>query len=165
MGGMVDLNLFRLQSPLDEDIGSDFNFIADPEAAHIAVTANFPSITMVGNVANQQFFTQGLVDKISSTNKTKYAALLRKYFVQLPLWDETPAAILAHPEIVTKKTSAYIDVNTAFDSPNLGQAFYWSKEFAPRHTRSVDLILSINQTAFFELVEHAVVNPQSCPKI
>lgn len=165
MGGMVDLNIYRLQSPIAMDIGTDINFIIDPEAAHIAVTANFPSITITGDIANKQFLTQDMVDKITSTNSTKYAALMKDYVTILPLWDETAAAIMAYPEIVTKRIAAYMDVSTAFDSPGLGESHYWAKEFAPSHTRSVDIVISINQTAFFELVEHAIIHPQSCPKI
>lgn len=57
MGGYVDLNLFQLKSPRAFDWASDINFLTDPEAAHIAVTADFPSITIAGNVANDQFLT------------------------------------------------------------------------------------------------------------
>jgi len=32
--------------------GMQFNFVVDPEAAKIVLTAEFPSITLVGNVAN-----------------------------------------------------------------------------------------------------------------
>ena len=39
MGGYVDLNIYQLQSPLAQDIGSDLNFLMDPEAAQIAITA------------------------------------------------------------------------------------------------------------------------------
>ena len=163
MGGYVDLNLYQLQSPLAEDIGSDINFIVDPEAAHIAVTAPFPSITIAGNVANQQYLSQSMLDRITSSSDNAYAQLMKQYFIELPLWDETAAAIMAFPDLVTSQVKAYMDVNTAYDCPDLGRTHLWSKEFAPNHTREVNYILGINQTAFFERVEQVLINPPSCP--
>ena len=63
MGGYVDLNLYQLQSAQAEDIGSDINFLVDPEAAHIVVTALFPSITIAGNVASQQYLSQTMLNR------------------------------------------------------------------------------------------------------
>ena len=163
MGGYVDLNIFQIQSPKANDLGSDINFFTDPEAAHIAVTADFPSITIAGNVANDQYFTQKMVDGLISFTTSPYSSLMKHYNIRDPLWDETAAAIMAFPEIVTKSISAFMDVNTAFDSPDLGKTHLWSKEFAPKHTREVKYVLSINQTAFFEHIEHAVKHPKSCP--
>ena len=162
MGGYVDLNLYQLQSPLAEDIGSDINFLVDPEAAHIAVTAPFPSITIAGNVANQQYLSQSMLDRITASDNA-YARLMMDYEISLPLWDETAAAIMAFPELVSSQVKAYIDVDTAFDSPDLARTHLWSKQFAPSHTREVNYILGINQTAFFERVEQVLINPPSCP--
>lgn len=161
MGGYVDLNLYQLQSAQAEDIGSDINFLIDPEAAHIAVTAPFPSITIAGNVANQQYLSQSMLDRITS-NDNAYAQLMKGYDIAFPLWDETAAAILAFPDLVTSQVKAYMDVNTAFDCPDLGRTHLWSKEFAPSHTREVDYVLGINQTAFFEHVEQVLMDPASC---
>lgn len=162
MGGYVDLNLYQLQSPLAQDIGSDINFLVDPEAAHIAVTAPFPSITIAGNVANQQYLTQSMLDRITSSSDNAYARLMEGYDISLPLWDETAAAIMAFPDLVTSEVKAYVDVNTAFDGPDLGRTHLWSREFAPGHTREVSYVLGINQTAFFERVEQVLIAPPSC---
>lgn len=162
MGGYVDLNIYQLQSPLAEDIGSDINFLVDPEAAHIAVTAPFPSITIAGNVANQQYLSQSMLDRITSSENA-YAQLMKGYDIGFPLWDETAAAIMAFPDLVEKAVMAYMDVNTAFDCPDLGRTHLWSREFAPNHTREVKYILGIDQTAFFERVEQVLSNPPSCP--
>lgn len=162
MGGYVDLNLYQLQSAQAEDIGSDINFLVDPEAAHIAVTAPFPSITIAGNVANQQYLSQTMLDRITSSDNA-YAQLMKGYDVSLPLWDETAAAIMAFPDLVTSAVKANMDVNTAFDCPDLGRTHLWSKEFAPSHTREVNYVLGINQTAFFERVEQVLIAPPTCP--
>ena len=162
MGGFVDLNLYQLQSPQAEDIGSDINFLIDPEAAHIAVTAPFPSITIAGNVANQQYLSQSMLDRITSHDNA-YARLMMDYDISLPLWDETAAAVMAFPNLVTDEVKAYMDVNTAFDCPDLGRTHLWSKEFAPSHTREVNYVLGINQSAFFERVEQVLADPPLCP--
>lgn len=163
MGGYVDLNLFQLQSAQAQDIGSDINFLTDPEAAHIAVTADFPSITIVGNVANDQFLTQPMLDQLSSSTTSPYAALMKQYDIELPLWDETAAAVMAYPDIITKSVNAFMDVNTVFDCPDFGRTHLWSKDFAPSHTREVRYVLSINQTSFFEHLEQTFKSPKACP--
>lgn len=163
MGGYVDLNLFQLQSALAQDFGSDINFLTDPEAAHIAVTADFPSITIAGNVANNQFLTQAMLDRFTSSTTSPYAPLIELYDIKLPLWDETAAAIMAFPDLVTKRVTAFMDVNTAFDCPDFGRTHLWSKDFAPSHTREVNYVLGINQTAFFEHLERVVKSPKGCP--
>jgi inosine-uridine nucleoside N-ribohydrolase len=162
MGGYVDLNLYQLTSPLAQDIGSDFNFLVDPEAAHIAVTAPFPSITIAGNVANQQYLTQSQVNTILNSSDNAYAQLMSNYFIELPLWDETAAAIMAYPELVTGSVEAFMDVNTAFDSPDLGRTHLWSKQFAPSHTRSVHFVTSVDQAGFFQRVESVLAKPGTC---
>ena len=162
MGGYVDLNLYQLQSPLTQDIGSDLNFLIDPEAAHIAVTAPFPSITIAGNVANNQFLTQARLDKIVKSADNPYTRLMKSYFIALPLWDETAAAIMAWPDLVTNSVTAYMDVNTAYNSPDYGRTHLWSKEFAPNHTRSVNFVLEIDQPKFFSRMEQVLASPKSC---
>ncbi|KAG6991169.1 hypothetical protein G7Y79_00055g089450 [Physcia stellaris] len=162
MGGYVDLNLYQLQSPLTQDIGSDLNFLIDPEAAHIAVTAPFPSITVAGNVANNQLLTQARLDKIVKSADNPYTRLMKNYFITLPLWDETAAAIMAWPDLVTKSVTAYMDVNTAYNSPDYGRTHLWSKEFAPNHTRSVNFVLEIDQPKFFSRMEKVLASPKSC---
>ena len=102
-----------------------------------------------------------MLDRITS-NDNVYARLMKGYDIMLPLWDETAAAIMAFPDLVTGKVKAYMDVNTAFDGPDLGRTHLWSEEFKPRHTREVNYVLGINQTAFFQLVEQVLIEPPSC---
>ena len=162
MGGYVDLNLYQLQSAQTEDINSDLNFIIDPEAAHIAVTASWPSITIVGNVANDHSLSQSQLDKIVTSNDNPYTRLMKDYFISLPLWDETAAAIMAWPDLVTQSITAYMDVNTAYDCPDYGRTHLWSKEFAPSHTRSVNYVLEIDQDEFFSRLDGVLAAPKSC---
>lgn len=40
------------------------NLKIDPEGAKVALTADFPSITIVGNAANQEFPDQAYLDEV-----------------------------------------------------------------------------------------------------
>ena len=158
MGGYVDLNLYQLQPALAEDISSNIIVLVDPEAAQIPIMAPFPSITIAENVANQRYFSQSMLEGITS-NKSMYAQLMKGHYIGVPLWDETAAAIMASPDLVTSQVKAYMDVNTAFDCPDLGRHL-WSPAFAPNHTREVYSynVLGTNQTAFFERVEQVLMS-------
>ncbi|KAA6406894.1 MAG: hypothetical protein FRX48_09392 [Lasallia pustulata] len=161
MGGYLDTNLYQLQSPLAQDISSDFNLLADPTAAHITLTAAFPSISLAGNVANQQYLSpaQRAAVLAAADPANPYARLLESFELAFPLWDETAAAVMAWPELVTASVVAYADVDTAFDGPDLGRLHVWAEEFAPPHTRRVNYVLGIDQEAFYERVMHAVAHP------
>ena len=162
MGGFVDQNLYQFQSEQAQDLCTDINLLIDPEAAHIAVTAAFPDITIAGNVASDQYLSQTMLDRITNSSDNPYAQILRHHPITDPLWDETAAAIMAYPELVTHSVEAYMDVNTAFDSPDFGRAHLWTEKFHPAHTRKVKYVLSIDQESFFGHVERAVISPKSC---
>jgi inosine-uridine nucleoside N-ribohydrolase len=77
----------------------------DPEAAKIALTADFPEITIAGNVANQVFPSQAFVDEVK-TAKNPYTELFSKYYdLSFPFWDETAAALMVDPSIALNQTS------------------------------------------------------------
>ena len=71
----------------------------DPEAAKIALNADFPSITIAGNVANQVMSTQQYLDEVYQV-KNRYTELFHKYYGHdFPFWDETAAALMVDPSI------------------------------------------------------------------
>jgi inosine-uridine nucleoside N-ribohydrolase len=162
MGGYVDLNLLQVTSDFNQDLGSDINFIVDPEAAHIAITADFPSITIAGNVANSIYLSSATVQKITSKSPNLYSDLLKHYLLFLPLWDEIAAAIMAYPELVTNSIEVYMDVSTAFDSPFYGGTYLWGNDFKPAHTRKVNYVLEIDKVNFFKKLDLALSNPPTC---
>jgi inosine-uridine nucleoside N-ribohydrolase len=162
MGGYVDLNLLQVTSDFNQNLGSDINFIVDPEAAHIAVTADFPSITIVGNVANTIFLSNSMVQSITSKAPNLYSDLLKDYLFFLPMWDETAAAIMAYPEIVTKSIEVYMDVSTAYDSPFYGGTYLWGNDFKPAHTRKVNFVLEVDNDALFKKLDLALSYPPTC---
>lgn len=77
----------------------------DPEASKIALTADFPNITIAGNVANQVFPTQEFVDEVYSV-PNPYSKLFHDYYeLSFPFWDETAAALMVDPSLATNQTS------------------------------------------------------------
>ena len=78
------------------------NLVVDPEAAKIALTADFPNITIVGNVANVLLPTADYLDEIAEVENI-YSLLTKAHYplFGLPFWDETAAAIMVDPSIVT----------------------------------------------------------------
>jgi len=82
----------------------------DPEAARIALTAAFPSITIAGNVANQVQSTQEFLDEIYEV-KNPYSELMHKtYGTSFPFWDETAMALLVDPTIATNTTTGKLSL-------------------------------------------------------
>ncbi|EPT04460.1 hypothetical protein FOMPIDRAFT_82246 [Fomitopsis schrenkii] len=162
MGGYVDLNLMQVQGDLGENLGSDINFIVDPEAAHIALTANWPSITIAGNIANTQYLTQDIITQITTQSPNLYSDLLKVYYTGFPLWDETAAMIMAYPDVVTSSEEVYMDVSTAYDSPFYGGTYLWGSDFAPSHTRKVNYVTGLNTTIFWNKLIETLSNPKQC---
>ena len=81
-----------------------FNLIVDPEAAKIALTAPFPHIPIVGNGATHTTPTQKFIDDIAQV-KNPYTQIFSKYYgTLLPFWDETAAAVMVDPSLITNTT-------------------------------------------------------------
>jgi inosine-uridine nucleoside N-ribohydrolase len=128
MGALIDTNMMAVTG--NADFASDFNFIFDPEAAHITLTAPWPEITAIGNVSNGVMMTRALMDRIA-TAKTPLTDYLSKHFIELPLWDEMAGAVALDPTLVTKSADAMMDVDLAPDV-NYGHAHVWKPELAPK---------------------------------
>lgn len=73
--------------------------MADPEAAKIAVTADFPEIVIAGNVANQVHSSQEYLDEVYRV-KSPFTRLLHDHYgTKFPFWDETAAALMVDRSI------------------------------------------------------------------
>lgn len=73
----------------------------DPEASKIALTADFPSITIAGNVANQVISSQEFLDEIYEVKNPYSKLVYEEYGVIFPFWDETAMALIVDPTIAT----------------------------------------------------------------
>jgi inosine-uridine nucleoside N-ribohydrolase len=112
------------------DYATDFNFVFDPEAAHIVLTAPWKKITVVGNVTTSARMTKALADQIgaSGTPTARYIAQYAR--IDQPLWDEMTVAVALDPTLVTKKFTARMDVDL-MPGAGYGTAQMWKDELAP----------------------------------
>jgi hypothetical protein len=96
----------------------------DPEASKIALTADFPNITIAGNVANQVFPTQEFKEEVYSV-PNPYSELFYKYYdLSFPFWDETAAALMVDPSLSVNQTSG-------MSKAELGDPIQWLADLHP----------------------------------
>ncbi|KAK5000395.1 hypothetical protein LTR66_000752 [Elasticomyces elasticus] len=156
MGGYIDVNLLEVTgSVLQADISSDTNLMIDPEAAKIALTVAFPSITVAGNVANQVMSTQDFLDEIFEV-KNPYTELIHKYYgTEFPFWDETAAALMIDPSLALNATSFYIDVDTSYASPSYGNIHAYQEALMPRaqQLRAVNYVTEIDSAGSKRMIK------------
>ncbi|KAF4314577.1 hypothetical protein GTA08_BOTSDO00885 [Botryosphaeria dothidea] len=167
MGGYVDVNLLQTTgSVLQADISGDINLQIDPEGAKIALTAGFPNITIASNVANQVMSTQDFLDEIYEV-ENPYSRLVHDYYgTQFPFWDETAAAIMLDPSIVTNSTQFYLDVDTSYSSSRYGNIHGYQKALAPAtNLQLVNFPVSIDGDKLKAAIKRAVQYPKSCADI
>ncbi|CAF3663694.1 unnamed protein product [Rotaria sp. Silwood1] len=107
-------------SLLQADLNSDFNILFDPKAASIVLTADFPSIVLVGRAAMMATVNPYYIDSIT-TKINPYTKLIAKYYPRnLPMWDEATAAILTHSNLIIDTVYALADADIAYNSPFYG---------------------------------------------
>ncbi|KZF19689.1 nucleoside hydrolase [Xylona heveae TC161] len=164
MGGYIDVNMLAATgSPYVTDLNTDINTMYDPEASKIALTADFPNITIAGNVANSIIPTDEWFDELVKVESpyTKYIKENGPGMI-FPFWDDIAGAILVEPAIVTNSTKVYIDVDTAWSSPSYGTVRAYAKDLAPMGTREVNYVNKINETRFYEILTHSLQYPKTC---
>lgn len=86
MGGYTDGGLAGSQSADAANAYNDINLIIDPEAAKIVLTAEWPAITMVGNVANSVHGTQEFLDEVYQVRNAYTTLFHDHYGFGLPYW-------------------------------------------------------------------------------
>ncbi|KAF7359865.1 putative inosine-uridine preferring nucleoside hydrolase [Mycena venus] len=163
MGGYVDRMVQQTTGDvMQASLVTDINFVVDPEATKIALGAAFPKITLVGNAANLLIATQDFLDEIYEV-KNPYSELVHAYYVtQLPFWDETAAAVMVDPAIVTDSMEFYVDVDTAYSSSYYGYIRPYQAALMPPGLRSVNYLNNFNLTALANRIKHSVQFPKSC---
>jgi len=147
MGGMLDNNVLQVTD--NTNFYTDFNFIFDPEAAHIVLTAPWPHVTVLGSVTNTSLLSPGLVARMLQV-KTPITTFLAKYAHPFPLWDEMAAAVAADPSLITKHLTARMDVDTDFGM-HYGQARIWPDQTAPNQgERPVTIVQDVDLNRFYD---------------
>ncbi len=148
MGALIDTNMTSVTG--SADFASDFNFLFDPEAAHITLTAPWPKIVAVGNVSNGVMMTRALMDRIAA-KKSPLTDYLSKNFIELPLWDEMATALVVDPSLISKSIEAYMDVDIA-EGPDYGRAHVWPESTVPKamELRRVTIVQDIDRQRFLD---------------
>jgi inosine-uridine nucleoside N-ribohydrolase len=153
-GGGLDTAVARVTG--NTDYATDFNFIFDPEAAHIVLTSPWQRITLLGNVTGSAKVTAELADTIGAA-----ATPVAKYFQSYakrgqPMWDEITAAVAIDRTLVTSELVARMDVDL-LPGPSYGQAQIWKEDLAPHNgEREVHVVQSIDVKRFLDrFVEQA----------
>lgn len=146
MGGGYDMQAARVLD--NADYATDFNFVFDPEAAHIVLTAPWKSITSVANVTNSARMTRAVTDQIASAG-TPLARYVAQYArIDQPLWDEMTVAVAIDPTLVTKKFRARMDVDL-MPGAGYGNAQIWKDDLAPhKGEQMVDVVEAIDVPRF-----------------
>ncbi|KAI5363105.1 putative inosine/uridine-preferring nucleoside hydrolase domain, ribonucleoside hydrolase [Septoria linicola] len=165
MGGYLDANLLQTTGTvLLADLQSDINLMIDPEGTKMALTADFPNITICGNVANQVMTTQDFLDELIEV-ENPYSRLYHDYAdTSFPFWDETAMAVMLDPSIVKNSTKFYLDVDTSYASPSYGNIHAHQRALAPRvqPLQEVNFILEIDGDVLLKQIKEAVQYPPIC---
>ncbi|KAF3005366.1 hypothetical protein E8E14_006720 [Neopestalotiopsis sp. 37M] len=167
MGGFADTNLLMTSgSTLQADINTDFNFKADPEATKIALTADFPNITLVANAANalDLFPTPEYIAEIAEVVNPYTVLNSAAAYPDLPFWDEATLLTLLEPDSVLNQTSFYVNVDTSYYSPTYGNIWAYQEALLPtqQDLREVNFVYAINGTTFQSALKRALQYPKSC---
>ncbi|KAK5994355.1 hypothetical protein PT974_04829 [Cladobotryum mycophilum] len=162
MGGFVDFGLRGVIDPIQAGFYEDINFKIDPEAAKIALTANFSSITIGGNVANQVISSPEFLEEVDQVKNPYSDLFLQVYHKTFPFWDETTALIMVDPTLSINQTEVYIDVDTAYDSPFYGNLVVYNKQYAPAHAGKAIYVNEVNATEVKKRIKSALQYPKAC---
>ena len=145
MGALIDTNLGQVSG--SANFNTDFNFIFDPEAAHIVLNSPWAKITAVGNISNDTLMTDKAY-KALIAKKTPVTELLAKYPWQLPMWDELAAALTVDRSLVTKEVEAYMDVDIDHGQ-YYGITHVWPEATHPKlGEQKVHIVLDVDKTRF-----------------
>ena len=148
MGAILDGNMPQVTTNVN--YYTDYNFLFDPEAAHIVLTAPWAAITAIGNVSNEIVMTPALADRLRA-KKTPVAKLAAEFPQGMPLWDMLAAAVAAEPELIKKSVDAYMDVAT---DPGMyrGTARLWPDATRPHLGEGkVRYVTEVNSGRFLDL--------------
>jgi inosine-uridine nucleoside N-ribohydrolase len=148
MGGIVDGNMQQITD--NADFFADFNMLFDPEAAHIALTADWAKITCLGSVTMKTRVDQKLIDRVSAVG-TPISALIAKYIEKLPLWDELASAIVVDPTVATKSIDGYMDIEIEHGI-NYGLVHVWPEAYRPHAgERKVTIVTDVDSPKFTDM--------------
>jgi purine nucleosidase len=109
----------------------EFNLWFDPEAAHIVLRADWPSIEVTtADVSLKAPFTQAVLDAISKSSSPAARYVARWSRSRSYMWDELAACAWVDPSLITARQSVYMDVDLS-RGPNYGNTLTWNEADKP----------------------------------
>jgi inosine-uridine nucleoside N-ribohydrolase len=132
-----------------------FNSIFDPEAAHIVLTAGFPSIVATGLVTSDVVVDDGLINDIKTGSPALTEYLTKNAWKDLPMWDEITTAIAIDPTLATRSADVFADVDTS-DGPERGQFITYGDKSAPEGAGKISVVLDLDKARFRDMFLKAV---------
>ena len=129
-------------------VNPDFNVYFDPEAAYIVLHAPWAKIVSVGEITNRVVLTRELLARIAAV-KTPVTEYLAKYAqLDVPLWDEMTAAVLADPSLVKAHETFCMDVDIDHGA-NYGNTRLYTEKTAPGlGEQPVEIVTDIDGARF-----------------
>lgn len=154
MGGSV-------HTPNYDSRAAEFNFWFDPEAAQIVLRSAIERKAMFGlDICNHARIDKSHFDQIVAVKTpitdlfredmgNRYPGFLKNPNAHTYLWDCLAAGYLLDPAFVTRRETAYLDVDTSFGK-NYGAVIPLNRALAPDAT-SVEVMLDLDFPRFFSL--------------
>ncbi|KAF9895250.1 hypothetical protein FE257_000152 [Aspergillus nanangensis] len=141
----------------------DINFMIDPEAAKIAINADFSEIIVAGNVANQVQSTQEYLDEVHQVDNSFTRLFHDHYGTTIPFWDETAAALMVDHSIAQNTSTVYADVDISYGSPNYGNLRLYQAALKPPGVRQVTYVNRIDGEKLKAIMKKAMWEPPGYP--
>lgn len=131
----------------------EFNLWFDPEAAHIMLRAPWKKIVCTPvDISVKTRLTQDLINRVKAGNSpaAKYVGTYARLFGDYNyLWDELAALSWLDPDLITKKTDLYMDVDLARGA-NYGNTLTWNENDKPKITgRPVEVQVDVDLEKFY----------------
>ena len=146
--GKLDTSFARITG--NADYATDFNFIFDPEAAHMVLAAPWKRVTVMGNVTTAAHATPEVLDRVAAAGRPVGSYIKRWARLNQPLWDEITVAVAADRSLVRDEVVARMDVDTSAGT-SYGQALVWNPELAPAGVGgTVHIVRAIDAPRFLD---------------
>lgn len=135
----------------------EFNIRFDPEAASIVSHAPWKQITIIPvdpSTATQ--LSRDLLNRASKVASPAIGKVIAGFEAGFPLWDETVAAVLLDPSIITSSEELYVDYNTEFGA-SYGDSLSWREHYQPGlGEQKARVVLTVNPQKLDNVIVHAV---------
>lgn len=130
MGG--SLNPITDDPEFSNDPHHEFNLWFDPEASHIVLQADWPSITCTTtDVSLKTHFSKEMADKLAHSKSPAAQYITRYSKPGFFLWDELAVSAWLDPSLITRTKSVYMDVDLD-RGYGYGDTVVWTETMKPK---------------------------------